>query len=781
MLKYYLFSSLRSIKRNPRFSLINITGLSLMMVLVIVLMSWLKLELSYDRFNENAGRIFRVVVDFDRSGSVDRFAHTPAPLGEVLKKGIPEISEYVRLGSMGRPLIKIGNDQFHDNIKLADPSLFNIFSFRLLSGDPETALLNPGSIVINESAAAKYFCNTDPVGNTIYLGEERRPYTITGVVMDAPVNSQIQYTFIASFAEINSNNGWGEWNYTTYILAIAENLDKAIADKLPDVVKDIPSERRFSLHIQPLLRIHLHSDLRSDLETNTDIRLIYITCTVLLLILFVSCINYMNLTTARFTVRGKEAGIRKVSGATNADLRRQFLSESFIMTIVSFIVAVMICWFIMPLIRLLDLPVDFLSLLTPGIAAVLVLIILIISLISGSYPAFVLSAVMPVTSIRSEFARSKSMSLKNLRRSLVIFQFLVSIILISCTLIAHAQMRYIRNKDIGLSPDQVIVVPIYQAEVYPRYELYKKEILGSPGIMNASAVCYFPGQQGYYQNVWWEGLDEENDHEMMSWIPVDQDFIKTLRIELCDGEDFTDVKEGVTTYILNESAVRAIGWDDPIGRQLDIVGRGTVTGVVKDFNFKSLHSAMEPVALTYYPDLFDNLMVRISAANVSETIAFLKAKWEELFPDTPFEYTFLSDDFQKMYEKERSMTRIIAFVGLLSLFISCIGLYGLVVFTLDSRVKEIGIRKVAGSTSQRIIVMLNMEFVKWIMVSLLISIPVVFYFMQRWLEGFAYRIRLGWWFFVFSGALAVIVTLLTISWHTWRIASKNPADCLRYE
>jgi putative ABC transport system permease protein len=344
-------------------------------------------------------------------------------------------------------------------------------------------------------------------------------------------------------------------------------------------------------------------------------------------------------------------------------------------------------------------------------------------------------------------------------------------------------MAYIRNKDLGLTPDQVVAVPIYQAEVKLKYELFKKEILTSPFILSASAVSYLPGSNYYNQNVWWEGLEKDNYLNVMSWLPVDQDFIKTLKLEMIKGENFPDNSTGENsrTYILNESAAKRIGWNDPLGKQFDIVGIGQVIGIVKDFNFKSLYSKIEPVALTIYPKVFDNLMIKISPDNIPNTIDFLHDKWKSLFPRTLFEYSFLSDDFQKLYEKEARTLKMITCISILSLFISCIGLLGLVLLTIERRIREIGLRKVSGSTSGEIVVMLNLEFVKWILVSFLISCPVIIYSMHKWLQSFAYRITLSWWMLASAGLIALIISLLTVSWLTFYTATRNPAECLRHE
>jgi putative ABC transport system permease protein len=347
-------------------------------------------------------------------------------------------------------------------------------------------------------------------------------------------------------------------------------------------------------------------------------------------------------------------------------------------------------------------------------------------------------------------------------------------------------MAFIRNKNLGLIPDQVMVIPIYQAEVKPKYELFKKEILTYPNILNASAVSYFPGIRGYNQNAWWEGLQANDNSNMMNWIPADQDFLKTLKIELVKGENFPEriSSDGQNPYVLNESAAKKIGWDNPLGKQFEIIGikrKGKVVGIVKDFNFESLHNEIEPAAIVFYPDLFDNLMIKISTENIPGTLDFIREKWKSLFLQTPFEYSFLSDDFQKLYEKEAITLKIVTYVSIIALFISCIGLFGLVLFTIDRRTKEIGLRKVAGSTSSGILIMLNVEFIKWIVASFIISCPIIIYLMHRWLENFAYRVSLKWWMFACAGLITIIISLITISWHALSIAMKNPAECLKHE
>jgi len=792
MLSYYLLTAFKSIRRNIIFSVINIFGLSLGLMLVIVLFTWLSFETSFDTFHKNADRIFRVIVEFKSGNLPDAFAQTPAPLGDALKNGIPEVEDFVRFGYLGRMLVNHENEEAWEEITLADPSIFKIFSFELLSGNPETALKSPGSIVLSETKARKYFGNQDPLGQTLILSDSdiRKAFTVTGVMKDIPLNSQIQADIIGSFSELKYGLAWGIWNYTTYILARTGSSFKSITAKLPAIVNRIPEHDSLKLHIQALTSIHLHSDLRSDLLTNTNLRNVYIISSILILVLLLACINYMNLSTARFTRRGKEGGLRKISGATNANLIAMFLFESFAVTLTAFCIALLLSYLIMPeVVHITGLPLTLGALRNFSSITSLLILLISISVISGSYPAFMFSSVNPISAIRDELTIAGGITIKRLRKGLVVFQFIISITLIAITLTIKSQMEFIRNKNLGLNSGQIIVVPVYKTRVKPKYELFRKEILTSPLIRNATAVMYFAEGRSGYQNVWWEGLpNKENnvwygDNRYMSWLDADPDFLSTMKIDLVKGEFLPDdiSRSGKIYYVLNETAVKQTGWKDPLGKQFNILGPGEVIGVVRDFNFKSLHTTIEPLAITYYPKAFDNLLIRISAEDISGALEFIKGKWESLFPSDRFEYTFLNDDLNKQYIKETTFSNIITALSILALIISCIGLFGLVLFTLEGRIKEIGIRKVSGSSTGTIVLMLNLEFFRLIILAFLISSPIIFYSMHKWLTNFAYRIEIGFWIFVTSGIITLLFSLLTISWHTWKFSLKNPVECLKYE
>ncbi len=787
MFAYNFQSAFRFIKRNLVFSFINIAGLSLGLALVILLFIWVRYELSFDRFHKNADRIFRVTAEFDHETYVDNFSCTPAPLGPALKNDIPEIEDFVRFGGLGRVLVKSNNSQFLEDIELSDPSVFKIFSFKLLSGNPDLALINPNSIVVSEKIARKYFGNENPLGQTLYLFEEKVPHVITGIMQDIPANSQLQFDLICSYAKLRNNLSWGNWNYATYILTREKKSFRSVSAELENVIRKNSTDNSTHLHIQPLTDIHLHSQLREDLPTNRNIYVIYIICSTIALILLVACINYVNLATARFSVRGKEACIRKVTGAASQSLAVQFLLESFVMTLCSFIIAVFICSLLLPVFTdLTGIQLYSGSLFRADSILLFILLIILISLLSGIYPAFMLSSVKPVSALHSDFRIGRGISVKGFRKWLIIFQFIVSIVLISCTLIIRSQMSYLKDKDLGLVADQVIIIPMTLSELIPKAELYKKEILVNPNILSASEAGYFPGLEGYRQNVWWEGLQPDDENNVITWIPADHDFLRTLRIELVKGEDFPDrIIASEPLYILNESAAKMIGWDNPLGKKFEVIGldkgRGEVVGVVRNFNFKSLHTEVEPVAIVAYPDLFDHILVKIRTENITGTLNFLQGKWKSLFPQIPFGYSFLSDDFQRLYENEMRSLRIVTCISIISLFITCIGLFGFVLFTINRKRKEIGLRKVAGSSSTGILLRLNLEFIRWIAIAFLISCPAVIWLMHRWLMNFAYHVGISWWILALSGIITMVVSLLTVSWLTSYTASRNPVDCLRHE
>jgi putative ABC transport system permease protein len=786
MFKNYLKIAFRSLKKHRGYSSINIVGLAIGMAACLLLFLWIQNELSYDRYHEKAGRIFRVFQQDEVEGRVDRFAWTPAPLGPALVNEFPDIEKAVRFGR-NRFLISYENKRFYEDVFFADPEVFDVFTFPLIKGDPKTVLKEPRSIIISEEIKEKYFAEEDPIGKIINL-DEFGDFKITGVLKNIPPNSHFRFDFLGFFKDYAAHNfgQWGISNYWTYVLTSKNFNQDKFKEKLPEFVekyrgKEVRDKYKLTYPLQPLTSIHLHSDLRGEIEPNSDIETIYIFSAVALFILLIACLNYINLSTARYASRAREVGLRKVIGASRRQLINQFLGESLLFSFIGLLLAVALAELFLPLFNSLSgkrLTIDYLDnfILLPG----LVIIVLFVGLTAGSLPALYLSALQPAKTLKGMLKAGSRVSW--LRRSLVLSQFAISIIFVFCTITISNQLSYIRNKKLGFNKEHVINIPIYDKDALQRYETIKNEFLKNPRILGVSASSFFPGKVSWYQDYWYEGMSDR-ENPMICWIPVDHDFLPTFGIELVSGRNFSrdfpsDVKGA---YILNESAVKEIGWDSPLGKQLKIVEKGTVVGVVKDFHFKSLHQQIEPLALYLCPEYFEYLSVRIRPGVIPQTLAFLKDKWQELVPNQLFQYSFLDEDFDRLYKAEMRLEKIFGIVTSLAVFIACLGLFGLAAFTAEQRTKEIGVRKVLGASVTGIFILLSKEFTRWVLVANVIAWPLAYYAMSRWLQNFAYRTSIELWIFLLAAAVAFVVALLTVSYQAVRAALANPVESLRYE
>jgi putative ABC transport system permease protein len=788
MFKNYLKITLRNLIRHKVYSVINILALAIGLTCFILILLFIRDELSYDKFHENADRIYRVVAEFNKGGKIDQFACTPSPMTDLLISEYPEVTNGVRFSTRWNNLVSYKNKQFWENkISLVDANIFNIFTFPLVKGDPKSALKNPNSIVVTEEMAKKYFGDENPMGKTLSIlnDDETEDYTIAGILKDLPSNSQLQFNFLIPFSHQLGNLGWGCWNYTTYILLTPNYPYTQLEEKFPQLfAKYDELWDNTKLRLQPLTRIHLFSDLRSDLETNRDISHLYIFSGIGLLILFLACVNYMNLTTARFTIREKEVAMRKVVGANQQQLIKQFLGEAILVSFLAFLLALVFVEFSIPIFNRLsgkELVLNYFQSF-PFLIALLGLTFFV-GILSGGYPAIIISRFLPICIFKKGIAAKTADHSAFIRKWLVIAQFAISIFFISCTLIMHQQLHYLSDKKLGYNKDHLLVLPIFYDEVLPKYKVLKTEILHNPNIINASATAYLPSKPGFRQNCWWEGLPIHETQNYMNWINVDQDFVKTLGLELLAGREFSN---GISAdekyaYILNELAVKKIGWQNPIGKTFKIVESGKVIGVVKDFHFQSLHNQIKPVALNIYPPGFKYLLVKISPENIPQTLEFLKQKWHTIFPQRTFEYSFFDDDFNRLYKSETRLGQIFNYIAGLAIFIACMGLFGLTSFATVRRIKEIGIRKVLGATVSRILVLLSKDFVKWVLIGNIIALPIAWYAMNKWLQNFAYRIIISWWMFFLAGALALLIALFTVSWQAVRAATANPVKSLRYE
>lgn len=786
MFKNYLIIGLRNIRRHKGYSFINISGLAIGITVCLLLFLWIQDELYYDRYHENANQIYRVVSRYESDGRINQFVMTPAPLAPALLSEFPEIEKAVRFYEN---VYKVGIEKniFYEKIFFADPEIFDVFTFPLARGDLKNALNEPYTIIISEDIRNKYFGKHDPIGKVLVLHEDR-DYKIAGVFKNIPRNSHFRFDFLASFSTIERSDSekWGMSNFYTYILT-SENFNrKNYAEKLPAFVeKYIGREARYNYKrtypLQSLLKIHLHSSLRGEIETNTDIKTIYIFSLIALFILFIACLNYINLSTARSTSRAKEVGLRKVIGASKHQLVKQYLGEALLFAFLALPFAIILSEIFLPLFNTLsgkELDINYFS--NFPILVGLIGIVFLVGLISGLFPAFYISALQPVNLLRGKLKTSSKVSW--FRRSLVVSQFSISIIFIICTVIVFNQLEYVRNSKLGIEKEHIVNIPIYGKETLQKYALIKSEFKKNSSVMAASASSFSPGKVIWYQSYWREGAREDEDL-MIHWIPVDHDFIDTFKIKLVEGRGFSKnfSSDLGNVYILNESAVKKFGWKSPVGKEFKVIEKGTVIGVVEDFNYKSLHQEIRPIVLYVYPKSFQYLSVRINPVGVSDTLEFLKNKWQEIISGQSFEYSFLDDDFDSLYKSELRLGKIFSIVTTLAIFIACLGLFGLAAFSVEQRTKEIGIRKILGSTSLKIVLLISKEYTRLVIVANLISWPISYYIMNKWLQNFAYRTHLGIDLFILSGLLAFSIALLTVSYLSIKAAIANPIKALRYE
>jgi len=786
MLKNYLKIALRNLKRRKGYSFINIAGLAIGITACLLLFLWVQDELSYDRYHEKADQIYRVISQWESDSQARRFAKTSAPLGPALVSEFPEIEKAVRFGS-NKFLISYKNIRFYEYIFFADHEIFDIFTLPLIKGNPKTALKEPYSIVVSEEMRDKYFGEDDPIGKIITLGEWH-DFKITGVFKDMPQNSHFRFNFLGSFLDYASHHfdQWGISNYHTYILTSKNFSPDELERKLPQFVekyrgKEVRYVYKYTYPIQALSSIHLHSNLDGEIEPNSSVGTIYIFSAIAMFILVIACLNYINLSTARYANRAKEVGLRKVIGASRFQLIKQFLGESILFSFIALPLAVALAELFLPLFNSLygkELGISYFDNLF--LLFGLIGIILIVGIVSGIFPAFYTSALQPVKALRGMLKASSIISI--LRRYLVVTQFTISIVFVISTIVVFSQLDYIRSRKLGFQKEHIVNIPIHDKEALQRYETIKSEFLKDSSVLTVSASNFFPGKNIWYQSYWQEGT-REDENLMISWVTVDHDFLDTFQIKLVQGRNFSrdfpnDLEGG---YILNESAVKEIGWNVPLGKEFRIIEKGSVIGVVEDFHFKSLRQEIKPVALCIYPKFFEYFSVRISPANISLTLDFLKNKWQELVPSQAFEYSFLDEDFGRLYKAEMRLGKIFSIVTALAIFIACLGLFGLAAFMAEQRTKEVGIRKVLGATVLNIVFMLSTEFSKWVLLANIIAWPVAYYAMNRWLQDFAYRTGIKAWVFPLAAIMAFGIALLATSFQAVKAALANPTETLRYE
>lgn len=804
MIKNYFKIAFRNLWRNKGFSAINIFGLALGLSVCLLITLFVIDELSYDKFNVKADRIYRVNSDFKVNGSVFNDRESPALMAATLLREYPGIENAARIKDNGKVLVKKGNETLTEpNCFFADDALFNVFTIPMIAGDPKTALAQPHSLVVSEYIALKYFNSTDVIGKTMHL-DNTTDYKITGVIKNTPVQSHLHFSLIKSISELAERNNpeWTSENFITYLLAkpgvtqqdldnylkqatkkYAEpNLQEFVHTSLADLEQKGDHFRFVTI---PLTKIHLYSTIAIEQEPSGNIQYVYIFILIAVFILLIACVNFMNLSTARSAGRSKEVGVRKVLGSSKTILVFQFLTESVITSFLALIIAIIISIMLLPYFNQLSGKQITLGLFSGmWLIPCLLVITLIIGTLAGVYPAFFMSAFQPIQVLKGKLAAGFKSSW--LRNSLVVFQFVTVIVLIIGTLVIYSQLNYIRNKKLGYNREQVLIIK-NTGSLYLRSESFKQDVLKLAGVKSGTVSSFLPTENNNDIEVYGkEGAAGARQSTALATWYVDEDYIPTLGMEMAAGRNFSrQMLTDSSAVIINETAARMLGYKNPLEKR---VFRGTshafrIVGVVKDFNFGSLRSKIEPLVLKLGTDR-GSMAFRIDTKNIAALISQIKTLYHSAdanMAGQPFSYSFMDDDFNHIYSSEQNTGRIFLSFAFFAIFIACLGLFGLVTYAAEQRTKEIGIRKVLGASVANIVAMLSNDFLKLVAISAVIAFPIGWWAMNKWLQDFAYQTKIGWWVFATAGMLAVVITISTVSFRAIKAALMNPVTSLKTE
>jgi len=797
MIRNLLRVAIRNFIRDKGYSLLNILGLTIGITFSVFLIFYIKDELSYDRYNEKADRIYRIAA-YVKEPDKDtmRWAICPFPMAPALSKDYPEVEEAVRLwGNFGgKIMFKNGNLHFYeDKVFYADSNLFRVFTHKFIEGDARKALILPKSIVLTQSIAEKYFGrNTNYVGKTVE-NASGDVYKVTAVIKDVPRNSHIIFSMLISRSSLPADfaSNWGNFGFYTYVLLKPNTNAKAFEKKLlpvygkylAPIFAQINIKMRFGL--QPITSIHLHSDTVNEPEELGSMSYIYIFSAVAFFMLLIACINYMNLATARSARRAKEIGIRKVTGSSKLQLVLQFLIESTLTAFFALLLSIGLIALFLPTFNTLSgKHISFNTFFQPGTLLILLAVILFVGFVGGSYPAFYLSKFNPVNVLKGNL--SKGSSNVTLRRALVVVQFSISMIMLICTWVVYKQLEYLRNKDLGFNKEQVLTVSANSdKDLTSNILSFKNEMRNNPHVLSVSTSQGVPGSGILYSLF---SMETKNGHtdKGIDCYGVDEDYFKTLGIKVVKGRNFSGLPDTLRSIIVNENMVKEYGWEDnPIGKKVRFPGDTSnfyleVIGVVKDFNQKSLYNPITPLLIFYRPG--SNIIeLKLDTRNINTAVASVERSWKKYFPDLPFAYTFLDQDFDSQYAADQKRGKIFTAFSILTILITCLGLLGLIAFTTEQRQKEISIRKVMGANASQIIPLITRNFIALVGLSCLIAFPVAWFFMSNWLKIFPYNTGLSAMPFILSALAVLIITLLTVIFHTLRAAVANPVKALKTE
>lgn len=795
MIMNYLKVAIRTFIKSKSFSFINIAGLSIGISTCILITLFVLDEISFDRFHDKADRIYRLTELLHLPAENRHQTVTSPPMAPALQRTFPEVLKTTRLNYSSRTISYKDNKFFDTQILYADSTFLQIFSFPVIEGSANKALTEPYSVVLTESAAKKYFGSEDPL-NKIMALSDTLSLTVTAVIKDVPTNSHFTFDAVMSRSTITRMNNnapednWFNNGYYSYIL-LPEGYDiHELEAKVPAFLdKEMGADRRtsgiwYDFVFQPLTSIHLHSTSLFEIGVNGNIRYVYTFTVIAILVLLIACANYINLTTAKSVNRAKELGMRKVIGARKNQLIAQLLGESLLITLLAFVVAVAIVSAALPSFNLLTgKQLDIQVLLRPDVLLVIGGIFLLISLLAGGYPALLMSSVSPLRAMK-DFGRHGGAS-SIVRKGLVVFQFTMSIILISATIVIFRQMDYMSTTNIGIKKDQLLQITL-PFRMQSKHKLIREELSRIPGV-TAASVSDFSFRTGSSNIAVLPEGAAQNEITSESCMSIDADFIDTYGVKLISGRNFIrdNIADDTSSFILNEAAVRSFNFGTPetaLGKTLDwgLGKKGKVIGVVQDFNFESLHSTISPLILHVIPDWYSFVSLRVEG-NIPEVVGRVETRWKELDSEGPFEYAFMDQDFEKLYRAEKQTRTIVGLLASLAIFIACLGLFGLAAFIAEQRTKEIGIRKVLGANIIGLIALMSKDFLKLIVIAFIVAVPVAWYAGTEWLSGFAFHTNIAWWIFAIAGGASTVVALLTVSFQSVKASLMNPVKALRTE
>jgi putative ABC transport system permease protein len=802
MIQNYFKIAIRNLWKNKKFSFINIFGLATGMACSLLIFLFVTHENSYDRFHKDAGNIYRVVKDFvndDKTRLPD--ATTPPALAPAMQKGLPEVEHVTRVfpnwGS--NFLIKYGDKKItEEKLYRVDSSFFDVFSFPFEQGNAKKAFEQLNSILITETAAKRYFGNENPMGKTLTI-DNLGDLMVTGVLKDVPANSHFHFDFLISTRKFSGNidENWGFYNFYTYAKLKPNTNIANLTSKIQAIYKRANDDGTNIFYTQPLTAIHLTSNLKWELEPNGDKLYVYVFTMIAIFIILIAGINYVNLATAKASVRAKEIGVRKVAGAVRSSLVNQFLIESVITCLVASLLAIMIAQLLLPVVNALTLK-ELTLIGNPAALLYVLLGALLIGIVAGFFPAIYLSSFKPIIVLKG--LKLNERGTLSLRKALVIIQFTISIVLIIGALIISQQMHFIQSAKLGLNKDQVIIVKNAGNLSVADRNSFQNIVTQIPGVKKISTSDGVVGGQNWTNGM---NLKGSKNSQLVNFLTVGNDFLDVLGIELKEGRGFSSrfpsdtmtngipggpLEQTIGGIILNETAVKDLGVPIPsVGQQIlwgsdaDTNYYVTVVGVTKNFHFTSFKNEIKPFAFLNNPRRADNFTIKLSADNLQGTLAQLQTKWKQFSTERPFEYTFLDETFSKLYQSESRFQKVFISLVILGIIIACLGLLGLATFAAQQRVKEIGIRKVLGASVTGVVGLLSKDFLKLVFIALVLAIPIAWYAMNKWLEDFVYRINIQWWVFLVAAFIAMLIALLTISSQAIKAAIANPVKSLRTE